>query len=265
MSIAEAAVALRVDEKNAHHWVQRGLLRTEDAREGERGRRITAAGLAAFEEAFITATEISKRLGCGSFAVSKRLTTLGITTVVPGSKTPIYPRALVTHEVLLSLAGVVAAASASPEEHAEEAERLRGRVLAAAARELKLDLRPKNRGYVSATGETAVEVVVGIPQSLLSRSVFRLYEAAQRRLAGSAQGYLAIGFAGLDVFALVPGLEVERLFGVEALSKERISVGMDPQGRVVGPGLGGFVVPIDPPDVSEPRLPSLHRADDPGG
>lgn len=101
MAINEAAAALGVDEKNLRIWMAAGLIDTQaGAGRAERGRRITGEELARFRAAYVTVTEISKQVGIRSVVASRKIEGLGIISLVPEAKTAIYPRAVLTEDLV---------------------------------------------------------------------------------------------------------------------------------------------------------------------
>jgi hypothetical protein len=101
MSVAEAATELGVDEKNLRVWIRAGLIQAPlGSGPGQRGRRITSDELAEFRTRYVTVTEISKLVGFWSWGVMVRMEALGILTLAPAAKTAIYPREVLTEELM---------------------------------------------------------------------------------------------------------------------------------------------------------------------
>lgn len=101
LSVKEAAAELRVDEKNLRVWIASGRLKTlRGSGPGQRGMRITHEELATFRATYVTVTEISKLVGIRSWTVSQRMLALGIIQMSPQAKTALYPREVLTEELL---------------------------------------------------------------------------------------------------------------------------------------------------------------------
>jgi hypothetical protein len=218
LSITQAARALRVHPEAAYRWTQLGLLETtQPTFAGEAGRRVTEAALRRFRETYVTGPEVAVRFKLERRWTSVHLEARNIEPVsgpkVDGARQYLFRRIDIAK---IKRADLISGGARRPEAaekrlHRNTSEGLRGRLAAAACRELGTVFQRKYGRYSDPTTDTLLVSKVGGNYGLLGCYGFLFRKDQVDALWNAATAWVAFAFADREDFLLVPWREVEPL------------------------------------------------------
>ncbi|WP_241667044.1 hypothetical protein [Muricoccus nepalensis] len=231
LNLLEVAAELGENGRSVRAWARAGLLPTE-RRAGslEAGSRVTSEGIAHFRREYTTATEISERAATTPRWATHRLAFHGIQPLLFEARTAIYPRDVITEDLLSKLN--VKKGASSPSERAAKSADLTWRVGECVAEDLGVPLqRARSSLFHTETG-TLVQVMVGRSPRIGASYAFRFSLAMRQSLDGARKAWLALALAEGNSFILLPWLEARKIIGGGEKPRTLFFLAADGQGRV---------------------------------